>query len=84
MPVPDKSQGGIGAPATHGFPIVNDVDFDAVSRAIYVGGAGDITAVLVGGNTVQLKAVPVGMMLAIRATKVTSSGTSATLLVALY
>ena len=52
-------------------------------RAIYVGGAGNITAI-VGGAAVLFTAVPVGTTLWIGATRVNSTATTATALVALY
>lgn len=60
------------------------VDLTHVSRYIYVGGAGDITLVTSKGDTVLLKAVPIGAMLPIRASKIKLTGTTATNLVALY
>ena len=52
-------------------------------RAIYVGGAGNITAI-VGGAAGLFTAVPVGTTLWIGATRVNSTATTATALVALY
>lgn len=52
-------------------------------RAIYVGGAGDITVTL-GGASVVFKAVPVGTFLWIAPTRVFATGTTATLMLALY
>lgn len=54
----------------------------AVTRAIYVGGAGDVVATI-GGTTVTFKAPPVGTILPVRATHVTGA-TTATLLIALW
>lgn len=54
----------------------------APSRGIYVGGAGDVSAVI-GGTTVIFKAVPVGTILPIVATLINTSGTTATYLIAL-
>lgn len=51
--------------------------------AIYVGGAGNITAI-VGGSAVLFTAVPVGTVLRISATRVNATGTTATAMVALY
>ena len=60
------------------------VNFDqGKCRAIYVGGAGNVTAV-VGGIAVLFTAPPVGTTLNIGATRVTATGTTATALVALY
>jgi hypothetical protein len=54
------------------------------TRAIYVGGAGAISAVMrAGGNTVTFSAVPVGTVLEVSVTRINSTGTTATNLVAL-
>lgn len=52
-------------------------------KGIYVGGAGNITAI-VGGVAVLFTAVPVGAILPIAATRVNSTATTATAMVALY
>jgi hypothetical protein len=57
-----------------------------VTRAIYVGGAGDIVVGFVGeqaGTVVTFKSVPVGVILPIAVRLVKSTGTSATLLIGL-
>lgn len=51
--------------------------------AIYVGGAGAVVAI-VGGAAITFSAVPVGTTLRVSATRVNSTGTAATNLVALY
>lgn len=56
---------------------------DGVARALYVGVAGDVTLVTSGGNTVLFKAAPVGI-LAVACTRVNSTATTATNMVALY
>ena len=55
------------------------------ARALYVGGAGDV-AIIAKGNTAAetLTAVPAGAILPIRVTKVMSTNTTATAIVALY
>lgn len=52
-------------------------------QAIYVGGAGNITAI-VGGAAVLFTAVPVGTVLKVAATRVNNTATTATAMVALY
>lgn len=53
----------------------------AVTRALYIGGAGNVTAT-VGGTSVVFTAVPVGIVLPVRATHVTAA--TATNIVALW
>ena len=60
-----------------------DVNFSQSSRGVYVGVTGDVTAIINGSN-IQFKAVPAGMILPIIATKITSSGTTATNMVAFF
>ena len=56
-----------------------------VTRGIYVGGTGDVTVTMKGGQTtITFKAVPVGTVLRVRASLVNATGTSATNLVALW
>jgi hypothetical protein len=52
-------------------------------RALYVGGAGDVTGVLLDGSTVLFSAVPVGAILPVQFKRINSTGTTATLLVGL-
>ena len=52
-------------------------------EAIYVSGAGDVVAILPDG-AVTFKAVPVGTILPINASRVNQTNTTATQLVALY
>jgi hypothetical protein len=54
-----------------------------VCRGIYVGGTGNITAI-VGGSAILFTAVPAGMILPIAATRVNATATTATAMVALY
>lgn len=71
-------------PATYAFAITphDSTDFASACRGIYVGGAGDITAI-VKGVAVLFKAVPVGAILPVSATRVNATGTTATNLVGL-
>ena len=52
-------------------------------KALYIGGAGAVVAV-VGGAAVTFAAVPVGTTLWVAATRVNSTSTTATNIVALY
>lgn len=60
-------------------------DLPDTAYGIYVGGAGNITVDMIGiGANITFLAVPVGTVLPIIATRVYSTGTTATNLVALY
>lgn len=60
------------------------VDLPAGCRAIYVGGAGNISLLGDDDAIVTFTAVPAGTILPCGAVRVRSSGTNATLMVALY
>lgn len=62
----------------------DSTDLSGQCTAIYVGGTGDVTVVTIGGETVTFKAVPVGTTLRVNCSKVKSTGTTATLLLALW
>lgn len=53
-------------------------------RGLYVGGTGNVSVVTAAGNTCVFTAVPAGAILPVRCTKVNSTGTTATTIVALY
>lgn len=60
------------------------LDLPFVTRAIYVGGAGNVAVITKGGETVTFTAPPVGSILPIRATRLMSTNTTATLLIGLW
>ena len=62
----------------------NTVSLTGITRAVYVGGAGNITAIMSNGDTVLFTAVPVGTLLPIRCTRINATATTATLLIAMY
>ena len=78
-------QRGLTAPAADAFPInpVDDADLSKVARAIYVGGAGDVTLTTIEGSQVTFKALIAGTVLPVSAAQVHLTGTTATNLVAL-
>lgn len=88
MTIPDNfplNKVGLDSPYTNGVAVTphdtNDLAFR--TRAIYIGGAGNVTATLASGVDVLFTAVPVGTTLRVRADKVKSTGTTATAIVAL-
>ena len=59
-------------------------DLVYVTRGVYVGGAGTLKVNMQDQGTVTFTGVPVGTLLPIRATRVYSTGTSATSILALW
>ena len=53
-------------------------------RGVYVGGTGDVTLGMFDGTTVTFSAVPVGVIIPVKAQRVMSTGTTATLLTGLF
>lgn len=85
MAIVDASS-GTESPATRGYAITpgDGTDLSFATRAVWVGGAGDLTVTLLGGDTVTLSAIPAGTLIPIRAKQVAATGTTATLIVGLY
>ncbi|MGD1885612.1 MAG: hypothetical protein ACFB01_00480 [Cohaesibacteraceae bacterium] len=76
---------GLESPASDGFSITpSDVtDLPSVTRALYVGGGGDVAVTMKTGASLTLKGVPAGTVLAVRLVAVADTGTTATHLVGL-
>lgn len=81
----EHHQPGLSSPAAGAFAIVPDdaAPLPGVTRAIYVGGAGDIRITLLNGQTVTLRAVQPGAIYPVRCTHVRSGGTTAADLIGL-
>jgi hypothetical protein len=62
----------------------DSADLAKPTRAIYIGGAGSVKVDTEGGNAVTFQGIASGSLLPIRATRVYSTGTTATNIVALY
>ena len=54
------------------------------TRAIYVGGAGDLRVRMLGGAVVTLAAVPAGSLLPLRVAQVLATATTATALIGFW
>ena len=59
-------------------------DFAYYVRGIYVGGAGNVVVVNIDGTTCTFSSVPAGTILPVKARRVNSTDTTATLMVGLY
>jgi hypothetical protein len=60
------------------------VNLAYVTRAIYVGGTGNIVAVFADGSTVTFSSIPAGSILPIAVIRVNSTNTTATNMVAMF
>ena len=76
---------GLESPASNAIAVTkSDATVLTTTRALYVGGAGNISVVMAGaGNTVVFQGLPAGSLLPIRVTKVLAA-TTATLIVAMW
>ncbi|MDB5622018.1 MAG: hypothetical protein JWR39_581 [Devosia sp.] len=76
---------GLNSPASHAFPIIpHDAEpLIESTRALYVGGGGTLSVVLVSGAEVVFANLGNGALLPIRVAQVKSSGTTATQLLGL-
>lgn len=72
-------------PAAHAFSVVpNDTaPLPEVTRALYVGGDGNVSVELLSGAVVTLAAVQAGTLLPLRISKVRATGTTADQMVGL-
>jgi len=82
----EKNAIAMNSPAANAFAITpdNSTDFDQVTRAIYVGGDGDIAAVLIDDSVVTFSGAVAGTIIPVRMKRVNSTNTDATNLVGLY
>jgi hypothetical protein len=74
------------APARDGASVTpsDSTNLTVVPRALYVGATGNVSAVLVGGQTISFQGVQSGTLLPVRVTRVNATGTTATGIVALW
>lgn len=73
-------------PAISGFAVTasDSTVFAQPTRALYVGGTGDVAVRMLDGTTFTMSAVPAGALLPVRVDMVKSTGTTATLVIGLY
>jgi hypothetical protein len=81
----DATHGGVGQPANNAVLVSphDDNDLEHVSRALYVGGTGNVVVIMLGGETVTFSGVPAGAILPIRVSRVKATDTTATLILSL-
>lgn len=68
------------SPATHAFSITpaDATDLSEITRAIYIGGAGNLTVVLQSDAEVTFTGLATGTVLPLRARQISATGTTAT------
>ena len=74
------------SPATNGQTVVkSDTEFlPEPTRAIYVGGTGDVAVTMHGGDSLIFVGVPAGSILPIKVSQVLSTNTTATNMLAIW
>lgn len=76
---------GLGSPHTDGVAVTpSDATVLTTTRALFVGGAGNLSVVTSAGTTLTLTGVTAGSIIPIRVTKVRATGTTATNIAALW
>jgi hypothetical protein len=77
---------GLTSPADNAAAVTpsDSTDLAYNSRALYVGGAGNLVVTMSGGGDVTFTAVPAGSILPIRVSRVKATSTTATSIVNLY
>lgn len=83
MPISDifhEFQPGLNSPVQGGFDVApaDGIDLPCVTRAVMVGGAGDLAVVLKNGDAITLPGLTPGVVYPIRASQIAASGTTAT------
>lgn len=83
LPEPDSRR---GFSFSNSVAVVNDIAFGTslLAECLYVGATGDVTLITASGQTTLFKAVPAGQYIWQRCSQVTSAGTTATNIVALW
>lgn len=76
----EDNSSGLDSPASDAFAIApaDGADLAQTVRAIYVGGAGDISLVTKGGTTLTFTGLQAGSILPVRAARVRLTSTTAT------
>lgn len=83
MPISDSFSDftpGLSSPICGGFDVTPDdaTDLSGLTRAIILGGSGDVAVVLKNGDTLTLPALAAGVIYPLRAVRVLATGTTAT------
>lgn len=71
-------------PASNAVAVTLDASIPNTTRGLYVGAAGNVAVTMAAGQSVTFVGVQAGTVLPIRVSRVLSSGTTASNLLALY
>lgn len=73
-------------PARHAAAVVKSdtVDLANVTKGVWVGGTGDMVVIMANGTTVTITGIPAGSLLPICVSRIKSTGTTATNMLALW
>ena len=76
----------LDSPARHAFAVTpsDSVSFTTSCRALYIGNAGNVALVTVGGDEVTFVGLAAGSILPVATSRVDATGTTATNIVALW
>lgn len=75
----------LSSPATDGVAVTpSDSTVLTTTRALFVGGAGDLAVEMASGNALTFAGVTAGSILPVRVTRIKATGTTATNIVALW
>jgi len=76
----------LSAPARDAAAVIpNDAtDLAVTSRALFIGQAGDVSVVMLGGQTITFAGLAAGTLLPVRVSRVKATGTTAGSIVALW
>jgi hypothetical protein len=76
---------GLASPARSAIQVTpsDSVDLETSSRALYIGGNGNVEVIMVGGQTITFNGILAGTVLPIRVTRVRDENTTANNIVAL-
>jgi hypothetical protein len=79
-------QPALDSPAQHAADVVksDSTDLANAARSLYIGNGGDIKVTTAGGDEITFGGVPSGSILPVRVTRVWSTGTDASNIVALW
>ncbi|WP_375599371.1 hypothetical protein [Devosia sp. Naph2] len=77
---------GVDAPVGSGAAVApnDDTDLTIVTRAVYVGGSGNLAVIMQSGAELTFENVSDGQLLPIRVSRIKSTGTTATSIVGLW